>query len=164
MVLNLKEVFERDGAAQTVSFELAISDIELDGVHPFNSPVQVTATATNKTGIVRLCIDTEFLYNRPCDRCMKPLTTTMNYTFEHRLSASLCGDDDGDYIETPDYSLELDELVISDILLELPLKFLCSEDCKGLCYKCGADLNVSECSCDTRPVDPRLEVLRQLLD
>ena len=164
MVLNLKEVFERDGAAQTVSFELAISDIELDGGHPFNSPVQVTATATNKTGIVRLDIDAEFLYNRPCDRCMKPLVTTMNYSFQHRLIASLCGDDDGDYIETPDYSLELDELVISDILLELPLKFLCKEDCKGLCHKCGADLNVSECTCDNRVIDPRLEALRQLLD
>ena len=164
MILNLKEVFERDGAAQTVSFELAISDIELDGGYPFNSPVHVTATAANKTGIVRLTINTEFIYSRPCDRCMKPLAVTMNYTIEHRLIASLCGDDDGDYIETPDYTLELDELVISDILLELPLKFLCNNDCKGLCPKCGTDLNTAECSCDTRVIDPRLEALRQLLD
>ncbi|MBE6737666.1 MAG: DUF177 domain-containing protein [Ruminococcaceae bacterium] len=164
MVLDLKEVFERDGAAKTVSFELAISDIEIDGGHPFSSPVQVTATASNKTGIVRLNIDADFEYTRPCDRCMKELVTDMCYSFEHRLIASLCGDDDGDYIETPDYTLELDELVISDILLELPLKFLCKDDCKGLCFKCGADLNTSACSCDTRVIDPRLEALRQLLD
>ena len=164
MVLDLKEVFERDGAAKTVSYELAISDIELDGGHPFSSPVQVTATASNKTDIVRLNINADFEYDRPCDRCMKPLVTDMNYSFEHRLIASLCGDDDGDYIETPDYSLELDELVISDILLELPLKFLCSDDCKGLCPKCGTDLNTSRCSCDNRVIDPRLEALRQLLD
>ncbi len=164
MVLDLKEVFERDGAAKTVSFELAISDIELDGAYPFASSAQVTATASNHTGIVRLSIKTGFKYNRPCDRCMKPLSDTMEYSFEHRLIASLCGDDDGDYIETPDYSLELDELVISDILLELPLKYLCSEDCKGLCSQCGADLNTSECTCDKRSIDPRLEVLRQLLD
>lgn len=164
MVFDLKEVFERDGAAKTVSFELAMSDIELDGGYPFNSPAQVTATACNKTGIVRLYIDTKFTYSRPCDRCMKPLTDIMEYSFEHRLIASLCGDDDGDYIETPDYRLELDELTISDILLELPLKHLCSEDCKGLCPTCGADLNEGECSCDKRSIDPRLEVLRQLLD
>ncbi|MBR2724398.1 MAG: DUF177 domain-containing protein, partial [Ruminococcus sp.] len=44
------------------------------------------------------------------------------------------------------------------------LKFLCKDDCKGLCFKCGADLNTSACSCDTRVIDPRLEALRQLLD
>lgn len=164
MVFDLKEVFERDGAAKTVSFELAISDIELDSGYPFSSPAQVTATASNKTGIVRLYLDVNFVYNRPCDRCMKPLTTTMEYSFEHRLIASLCGDDDGDYIETPDFSLELDELVLSDILLELPLKFLCDEDCKGLCPTCGHDLNESDCSCDRRTIDPRLEALKQLLD
>lgn len=164
MVFDLKEVFERDGAAKTVSFELAISDIELDGGYPFNSPAQVTATASNKTGIVRLYIDASFVYERPCDRCMKSLTTTMEYSFEHRLIASLCGDDDGDYIETPDFSLELDDLVISDILLELPLKYLCSEDCKGLCATCGHDLNEGDCSCDKRVIDPRLEALKQLLD
>ncbi len=164
MVLDLREVFERDGAAKTVSFELAISDIEIDSGHPFNSPAQVTATASNKTGIVRLYVDVNFDYSRPCDRCMKELSTTMEYSFEHRLIASLCGDDDGDYIETPDFSLELDELVISDILLELPLKYLCSEDCEGLCPKCGQNLNQGECSCDTRTIDPRLEALKQLLD
>ena len=164
MVFDLKEVFERDGAAKTVSFELAISDIEIDGGYPFNSPAKVTATACNKTGIVRLYIDAEFLYCRPCDRCMAPLSEDMKYSFEHRLIPSLCGDDDGDYIETPDFRLELDELVLSDILLELPLKYLCDEDCKGLCPTCGADLNEGPCSCDNRPIDPRLEVLRQLLD
>ena len=110
MVLDLKEIFDRDGAAKTVSYELAICDIEVDGSKPFASAAQVTATACNKTGIVNLTIDTEFVYDRPCDRCMKPMSETMYYTFNHRLIASLCGDDDGDYIETPDYSLELDEL------------------------------------------------------
>lgn len=164
MVFELKEVFERDGAAKTVSYELAICDIEIDGARPFSSPAQITATASNKTGIVRLHIDASFDYDRPCDRCMKPLRSTMDYSFEHRLIATLCGDDDGDYIETPDYSIELDELVTSDILLELPLKYLCSEDCKGLCNTCGADLNQGDCSCDKRVIDPRLEVLRKLLD
>ena len=164
MVFDLKEVFERDGAAKTVSYELAISDIEIDGGYPFNSPARVTATASNKTGIVRLNLDVDFLYSRPCDRCMKPLEETMEYSFEHRLIASLCGDDDGDYIETPDFSLELDELIISDILLELPLKYLCDEDWKGLCPTCGHDLNEGACSCDNRVIDPRLEALKQLLD
>lgn len=164
MIFDLKDVFEGDGVSRVVSFELDLHDIQLDGSYPFSSPAKVTATASNKTGIVKLLIDADFKYNRPCDRCMKSLSEEMSYSFEHRLVTSLCGEDDGDYIETPDYHLELDELVTSDILLELPSKFLCSEDCKGLCIKCGKNLNDGNCSCDTRAVDPRLEVLKQLID
>ena len=163
MIFDLKEVFEREGAAQTVSFQLAISDIELDGAYPFTSPAKVTATAANKTGIVNLSIDTEFEYSRPCDRCMKPLSDTLKYSFEHRLIATLCGDDDGDYIETPDFTLELDEVVISDIILHYPQKFLCSEDCKGLCPVCGKNRNEGDCGCERQNVDPRLEILKQLM-
>lgn len=71
---------------------------------------------------------------------------------------------DEDYIETPDYKLELDEVVKTDIILELPAKFLCSEDCKGLCMKCGKNLNEGDCGCDKGSVDPRLEILKQLID
>lgn len=164
MLLDLKDVFEGDGASKSISYELDLRNIELDGVYPFSSVTQVSATASNKTGIVSLDIRAEFMYSRPCDRCMKPLCESMTYSFEHRLVTSLFGDDDDDYIETPDYRLELDELVTSDIILELPLKYLCREDCRGLCPKCGKDLNTGECSCDTREIDPRLEVLKKLID
>ena len=73
-------------------------------------------------------------------------------------------DDDGDYIETPDYRLELDDLVLSDILLELPLKYLCSDDCKGLCERCGKNLNEGECDCKGKEIDPRLAVLQKWVD
>ncbi|MGN0452968.1 MAG: YceD family protein [Ruminococcus sp.] len=164
MIFDLKEVFEGEGVSKSLDFKLDLRDIAVDGVHPFSSEACVTATACNKTGIVSLSIKAEFVYSRPCDRCMKPLSETMTYTFSHRLVQSLYGDDDDDYIETPDYRLELEDLVTSDILLELPLKFLCSDGCKGLCPKCGQDLNEGNCSCGKRTVDPRLEVLRQLID
>ena len=48
--------------------------------------------------------------------------------------------------------------------VKFPVRFLCDEDCKGLCPKCGKDLNEGECSCVTKEVDPRLEPLRKLLE
>ncbi len=69
-----------------------------------------------------------------------------------------------DYIETPDFTVELDEVVISDILLDLPQKNLCRSDCKGLCPKCGQNLNSGKCECEGKTVDPRLEILKQLMD
>ena len=61
-------------------------------------------------------------------------------------------------------SIELDDLLREDILLELPTKFLCKPDCKGLCPGCGKNLNEGKCDCSARQVDPRLEVLKQLID
>ena len=71
-----------------------------------------------------------------------------------------------DYIETPDFTLELDEVVRTDLILSYPQKFFCSrgEDCRGLCPKCGKNLNEGDCGCDKTVVDPRLEILKQLME
>ena len=80
------------------------------------------------------------------------------------LFRTLADEENDDYIETPDFTLELDDVVISDIFLSLPSKNLCRDDCKGLCQICGQNLNNGECSCDKRQTDPRLEILKQLID
>ena len=59
--------------------------------------------------------------------------------------------------------LNLDDLLETEFILDMPTKFLCREDCKGVCPKCGKNLNDGECDC--RPdVDPRFAALAQLLD
>ena len=84
--------------------------------------------------------------------------------FAHKLAQTLVDEGNDDYIETPDFTIELDEVVISDILLSLPQKFLCSDDCRGLCPKCGKNLNLGDCGCDKREIDPRLAILKQLME
>lgn len=68
-----------------------------------------------------------------------------------------------DYIVIEGDELDLDELIYSDIILLTPTKFLCKEDCKGLCPTCGKNLNEGDCACAKQQTDPRLEALRQLL-
>lgn len=88
----------------------------------------------------------------------------MSFQFEHTLVVSLSGSSSDDYVETPDYKLDLDELATADILLELPSKHLCKPDCKGLCPDCGADLNETACDCGKHRIDPRLEALKDLMN
>ena len=64
----------------------------------------------------------------------------------------------------PTGNIDMDELVMTDVTLELPFQLLCREDCKGLCPVCGADLNETTCNCNTKQIDPRLEKLKMLLD
>ena len=52
-----------------------------------------------------------------------------------------------EYIVADNESIDLKEIAISDLLLQLPSKILCDEDCKGLCFSCGCNLNESQCDC-----------------
>lgn len=164
MLFELKSVFQNEDEVKQVEYRLDMSDINIDGVYPFKAPVSVIATAKNRASLVTLYFELSFDYCRSCDRCGEEYTRQMNMSFNHKLAQTLVDDGNDDYIETPDFTLELDEIVISDILLSLPAKNLCREDCKGLCQSCGQNLNNGECSCDKRQIDPRLEILKQFMD
>ncbi|MBP1624678.1 MAG: hypothetical protein H6Q07_2698 [Acidobacteria bacterium] len=56
-------------------------------------------------------------------------------------------------------TLDVDLMVLEQIELAIPMRFICQEDCKGLCYNCGADLNEGVCLCKNENPDPRLSVL-----
>lgn len=60
-------------------------------------------------------------------------------------------------------AIDLEELLTERIWLALPIKPLCREDCKGLCPICGKDLNEGDCGCSRKAIDPRFEILKQLL-
>lgn len=164
MLLDLKEVFQNEGCKKEVDYSLSMSDIELDGVYPFKTPVNISALAVNKASLVNLELKVNFPYTRNCDRCFEEYSQKMDFVFRHKLIKTLSDEENDDYIETPDCKLELDELVISDIILSLPTKNLCREDCKGLCQDCGKNLNEGKCSCKKSQIDPRLEILKELID
>ena len=164
MLFELKSVFQNEGEEKQVNYKLDIADIDIDGVFPFRTPIDVTATAKNRASLVSLTIRACFSYSRSCARCSTDFTREMDMLFEHKLAQTLVDDGNDDYIETPDFKLELDDIVISDILLSLPQKNLCKDDCKGLCQICGKNLNEGDCSCDKREIDPRLEMLKQFMD
>lgn len=164
LILDLKGLFVTEGLVIHKEYTLNMEDTMVNGEKPFTSPVKVNIQAENRAGLVKLSLATSFDYEKPCDRCGTDVAKCLNYNFEHYLVTSLSGDQNDDYIETPDHTIDIDELVTTDILLELPSKHLCSDYCKGLCPKCGTDLNKSTCSCITKDIDPRLEALKKLLD
>jgi len=68
------------------------------------------------------------------------------YSFDcdHIVVPSVSGDND-EYIVADGENIELNEIAVTDMLLQIPTKILCKEDCKGLCMVCGADLNEGDC-------------------
>ncbi len=94
-------------------------------------------------GVARASIES------PCARCLKPTVTEVEAELEEAFIRDKGQErevDDDQYMYSG-HVLELDEAVRTALLLELPSRILCKEDCKGICCQCGADLNINECSC-----------------
>ena len=148
MIIELESIFNTDGSSYEFDYELSLSHINVSGVNPLKSPVKVKGVVKNNTGIVTLGASVELVYSASCDRCAEETEKTYKYDFSHNLIASLSNEDNDDF------------LVVS---VELPTKFLCNEECKGVCVMCGKNLNKDQCDCK-KPIDPRLEGLLQFLE
>lgn len=163
MIIELESIFNNDGSSYEFDYELSLSHIGVSGVNPLKSPVKVKGIVKNNTGIVTLKANVELMYSASCDRCAEETEKTYNYDFSHNLIASLSNEDNDDFLVVSDMRLDLDELIEEDVNLELPTKFLCSDECKGVCVMCGKNLNKDQCDCK-KPIDPRLEGLLQFLE
>lgn len=112
-----------------------------------------------------------------CTRCLEEYRQDLDIAVDefYRRPGLATVDGEGRRLAEADVQEE-DEYVIADgaidmnlmlndaVMLSLPIKHLCSEECKGLCQVCGKNLNEGECGCTQESVDPRLEVLRTLLE
>lgn len=163
MILDLEPVFNNEGYSQPFDYELDLSAQCVSGEYPFSSPVRVYGDVRNTTGIVEIKAKASFTLSLLCSRCAKQISPQIDTDIVHTLVTSLNDEDNDELLLVNEMRFELDELVTEDIFLELPTKFLCHEDCKGVCPTCGKDLNDGPCGC-VKPTDPRLEALRQLLD
>ena len=101
------------------------------------------------TGIVTLKYTVSCTLDVVCDRCLTELKRDYSYDFSHTVVPSLQSEGDiyDTYLVAQHDSIDMNETAISDLLLMLPTKMLCREDCKGLCDICGCNLNERTCNC-----------------
>ena len=163
MILDLEPIFNNEGMVREFDYELDLSSQELSGAKPFASPVRVSGSVGNYTGIVEMRAKADFVLELCCDRCAKPISVAQKVDIFHTLVTHLNDEANDELLLVNELRFDLDPLVTEDIFLSLPSKFLCKEDCKGVCPKCGKDLNTDSCSCE-KEIDPRLAALKQLLD
>lgn len=163
MILDLEPIFNNEGVVKEFSYELDLAAQEFSGTKPFVNPVKVSGSVGNYTGIVELHAKADFTLEMCCDRCAKPISVPLVTDIDHTLVTYLNDETNDELLLISDLRFDVDELVTEDIFLDMPAKFLCNEDCKGVCQKCGKDLNTGSCSCK-KEIDPRLAALQQLLD
>ena len=164
MKLNLKRFAQEPGAVLPFDYELDLSQVEWCGLRSFTQPVHVEGRVRNMAGALTLSAELSGLLSLVCDRCAQPFEREKTVEYETLLAFELANGESDDIVElNQDGELELDELMREVFLLEMDTKNLCSEDFKGLCPGCGADLNREPCRCK-KEIDPRWAKLAQLLE
>ena len=163
MRLDLRDIIHVPDARKTFRFQLDLSGQDFYGSKPIVRPVDIQGSVTNHAGALVLEGTARSVLELACDRCGKPFSLKKLVVLDSLVAQELEDEENDDILLLDGVELDLDEAVTTAFILAMDTKNLCSDDCKGLCAKCGADLNLGPCGCGP-DVDPRLAALAQLLD
>ena len=121
MKINLKQLFSIVGEVRDFSYELAADELGFVKGLEFGAPVKIEGRLYNNALVLHTC-----------DRCLKEFERDYRFSFEHIVVPSVNSDND-EYITADGESIEMNDIAVTDLLLQLPAKNLCREDCKGVC-------------------------------
>lgn len=155
MYINLSDLKEI-GGKKSVSKEFEFHDLEFvgreieikDGIS-----LELDIYNTEESFIVEGTIKTVLILT--CSRCLEKYESPIEIDISEEVLKSDMDDRD---------ELFIDEIIVDNIILSLPIKTLCSENCKGICPHCGQNLNEGECDCEVESIDPRLEKLKDFYE
>jgi len=163
MVIDVRPILHTPGKRLDFQFELDLSDLEFDGGRPVSRPVAVEGEVRNTADPLELELTAETTLDAVCDRCGKAFLLEKAVSYSCMLAEELQNEESDEIVLLEDGKVDAGDRARAAFILGMDSKILCSEDCKGLCPRCGADLNLGPCSCKREP-DPRLAALASLLD
>ncbi len=150
---------EQDG-----DLDLDSSEVEL------LMPVEVEIDLMKSGTTLDVNVNVKTRIRMSCSRCLEPIDRDLDLTFElvfRKVSENTTKDlnlteDELKVIEYEGVQIDMTERIRESIILEVPIKLLCSDNCKGLCPICGENLNFGDCGCKREAVDPRWKALEDL--
>lgn len=171
MLVNLLDVLTSEGKRREARVPIALEQISYSGaVYPVTNRPQAALVFTN-IGMNKVLIEghAEVVLEMPCDRCLQAVAIPLELRFMHKAALAEDMPDSGTEASTDDEfpfmegsQLNTEELIYHEIIINLPSKVLCTEDCKGICRECGQNLNERECGCDTFIPDPRMAAVKDI--
>ena len=163
MLIDLREIIGVPGGRVPFQYEPDLSDAAYGSVVRIETPSRAAGDVVNRAGVLTFSANVDAICICVCARCLKEFS----HPVHQRITANLTeggvsgGDPDGYFLQGD--KVDAGEIIHTEFVLNLDQRFMCSEDCAGLCEICGADRNDGPCSCK-KETDPRLAVLGQLLE
>lgn len=177
MLINLTDVFASQGKVKSISVPYAQESFRYMGNdYPVSGRPDISLTLKN-IGTGRVLVEGKLALTLtiPCDRCLQSVKVPLSAEFTHQVlspdreEAASNGtandasfDDEQNFVSG--YELDTDALINNEILINMPVKVLCGEDCKGICPVCGHNLNEGECGCDRFVPDPRMAAIKDIFN
>ncbi|MBO5454550.1 MAG: DUF177 domain-containing protein [Clostridia bacterium] len=163
MILDISRILKSPGDSMDFNGLVSLGDDVFVNEHIVNvSEITVEGKVKNISGVIVLEATGKFSYSVPCDRCGeqtdRSLVFDLTESFVKQADESL-----QDAVVLEGDTIDLRDITEREAFANLPLKNLCREDCKGLCLKCGANLNNSPCECKDDEWNPQFESLKGLI-
>jgi len=178
MEIRLEQIKE-DGL--TLEFEKTVDTFPIltemvdNGECEFAAPLRTALRALRIGDLVEIDGDIETSVRLPCSRCLQPFETPLKSSFAltfMQQEADVMEDTESQEVELnaedmgivyfQGEKINLKDAIQEQVVMEFPLRPLCKLNCKGLCPKCGTDLNEAPCDCEQRPSPGKFAVLKNL--
>jgi len=167
MKANISALRKKPGEKLDFTFQLTELNPDLD--FSLVEPVDVAGTLTNTGLLLELTAHVKTKVLSTCSRCLDQVIIPIDITFTEEychlsdwetVSAQL--GEDNTVLVIEDEIIDLAQSVEDNLVLDLPMRILCREDCPGLCPHCGQNLKEGACQCQVSEIDPRLAILAKL--
>ena len=165
MLLGLSKIIECPGASIPFSTSIDLSDLRYGNSYPVTEPVIAEGNVRNTAGVLVMTGSIRTCIHGICDRCAGEFEREVDFPVDVVLVEELSNEENEDEWVFPleGDSADLEDIIRTVFVLNLDSKLLCKEDCKGLCCRCGKNLNDGPCNCQ-KEIDPRFAALKQLLE
>ena len=167
MLVDLSDVLTTEGKVWETEVFIGLESFSAKaGTFPITEKSPFRLRVSNlEAGKVRMIGDARLVLKTECDRCLTDVLTEVKISVDRiAVSPDVESEEEEDRQFMEDYQLDVDALVQSEMIVNWPFKILCKEDCKGICPKCGQNLNMGMCGCDTFVPDPRMAVLKDIFE
>ena len=166
MLVDLSPIIKVMGEKIKLDAYVGFNNAEFLGeTYTFNEPLKITGEIYNNGQSLTLDARATGKMQTECARCLKPIEVDVDFEVRELLSRAEDGArEDEDIILFDGYEIELDEIVTDHLLMNISGRYLCKEDCAGLCPECGHNLNEGDCGCNREYIDPRWQALADILN
>ena len=165
MLLGLSKIIDSPGASISFSVNVDLSDLLYGECYPVSEPVAASGMVRNTAGVLVMTGSIATTIHGVCDRCAADFDQQVTFPIDVVLVTELSNEENEDKWVFPleGDNADLEDIVRTVFVLNFGSKLLCKPDCKGMCCRCGRNLNNEECTCQ-KEIDPRFAALKQLLD
>ena len=164
-MLGLRDIIHNPAASVAFSESVDLSDLQFGTCYPVSEPVVAVGAVRNTADVLMMKGTITTRIHGVCDRCAADFTQDVEIPIDVVLVEEFSNEDSEDEWVFPleADAADLEDIVRTVFVLNMDSKLLCSPECKGLCCRCGKNLNDGPCGCQ-KELDPRFAALQQLLN